>query len=70
MFKQNHKHYLRAAALFVLVSVMALWSWNTISELWGLPHAQYKHVVAAFILLLTIRWSIRPIGGIMQKGSA
>jgi hypothetical protein len=56
----NHKYYLYAIGLFIVTSITALWSWNTISELFNLPQAQYKHVLAAFVLFLTLRWALFP----------
>lgn len=56
----NHKYYLYAIGLFVVTSIAALWSWNTISELFNLSQAQYKHVLAAFFLLLILRWTLSP----------
>ena len=48
------------AGLFLLASIIALWSWNTLAGLFGIPHAQYKHVVAALALLLTTKWVLWP----------
>lgn len=56
----NHKNFLYAVGLFLLASVAGLWSWNTLSELLNLPQAQYKHVIAAFFLILILRWGISP----------
>jgi uncharacterized membrane protein len=56
----NHKHYLYAIGLFLLALVTGLWSWNTLSELFNLPQAQYKHVLAAFFILLILRWGCSP----------
>ena len=56
----NHKGYIYAIALFVLASIAGLWSWNTLSELFNLPPAEYKHVLAAFILLLILKWAFPP----------
>lgn len=56
----NHKHFLYVIGLFILASVAGLWSWNTISELFNLPHAQYKHALAAFFLLLIVKWGLSP----------
>jgi hypothetical protein len=53
----NHKYYLYAIGLFIVTSITA---WNTISELFNLPQAQYKHVLAAFVLFLTLRWALFP----------
>lgn len=52
------KHILYAFGLFMLVSSLCLWAWNTLAELYGGPHAQYKHVVAAIVFALFARWII------------
>lgn len=54
----NYKYLCYTACLFLLMSVAGLWSWNTISELFNWPQAQYKHVLAAFVLLLILKWSL------------
>ena len=56
----NHNRYLYAIGLFVLASIAGLWSWNTLSVLFSFPLAEYKHVLAAFILLLILKWSLSP----------
>ena len=56
----NFKHYIYAAGLLALTSILGLWSWNTLAELWSLPEAQYKHVVAAFFLLVILRFGLIP----------
>ena len=45
----------RVIGLLAMI-VMALWAFNTVAELMGAPIAQYKHAVAAFALLLIVRW--------------
>lgn len=70
MIKQNHSKYLRKAVLFFLATAIALWSWNTISELLGLQHAQYKHIIAACCLLMTARWIVLPRGNHFKKSTA
>ncbi len=40
--------------LAVLILIAALWSWNTIAELFGGPTAQLKHVLAAVILVAIV----------------
>lgn len=52
------KHVLYAAGLFLMVSICGLWAWNTLSELFNWPLVQYKHVLAIFILLLILKWSL------------
>ena len=56
----NHKHSLYLIGMFLLASAVGLWSWNTISELFNLPLAQYKHVLAVLFLLLILRWELSP----------
>ena len=48
-----------AVGAFLLLTVVGLWSWNTLSELFNLPHAQYRHAVAATALLLITGWMLR-----------
>jgi hypothetical protein len=51
----THKQYFYAIGLFLLATIAGLWSWNTLSELFNFPQAQYKHVLAVFILLLILK---------------
>ena len=39
------KRYVYAAGMFVLITIAGLWAWNTLSELFGGPQAQYRHVL-------------------------
>lgn len=55
MHNLSHKQYFYAIGLFLLATIAGLWSWNTLSELFNFPQAQYKHVLAAFILLLILK---------------
>jgi len=60
MHKVRYKRYFYGVALFILVSIFLLWSWNTLAELFSGPRAQYKHVLAALMILITLRWSFLP----------
>lgn len=60
MRKPNYKYLVYVAGLFVLASIAGLWSWNTLAELFSLPQAQYKHVLAALFLSLILRWVLSP----------
>ena len=54
--KQMHiRHTLIAVGVFLALTVMGLWSWNTLADLFGGPQAQYKHALAAVVLLATLR---------------
>ena len=48
-----------AVGVFLLLTFVSLWSWNTLSDLFNLPHAQYQHAVAAMVLLLITGWTFR-----------
>lgn len=58
MYKLDHKHYVMAVGLYLLATIAVLWSWNTLPELFNLPAAQYKHVLAATTLLLVFKFSV------------
>jgi hypothetical protein len=54
------KHFFYFIGLFALAAVVGLWSWNTLSELFNFPQAQYKHALAALFLLIILRWGLAP----------
>jgi hypothetical protein len=49
------KHLLLATAAFAATVVAVLWSWNTLAPLFGAPEAQFRHAVAALVLIATLR---------------
>lgn len=51
------KTTLFTAAILIVLSVACLWSFNTLSELFDGPQAQYKHAIAAAALLMMMRWA-------------
>ena len=55
-----YKKYAYVVGLFLLVSIVGLWSWNTLAELFNGPQAQYKHVLAALGLLVVTKWILVP----------
>jgi hypothetical protein len=52
------RHVVLVLCLFLLFSIIGLWSWNTLAELFNGPVAQYKHVVAAFGLLIVLKTAL------------
>ncbi|MCP5245577.1 MAG: hypothetical protein H6937_06375 [Burkholderiales bacterium] len=52
------KQVFYTVGLFLAASIAGLWSWNTLSELFNWPPVAYKHVLAIFILLMIVRWSL------------
>ena len=55
MNKLNYKAFLFVLCAIFLALFIGLWSWNTLSELFGGPQAQFKHAVAALGLLLIVK---------------
>ncbi len=51
-----------AVMALVLISLIGLWSFNALSELFGVPPAQFKHAVAIVGLLLIINWTRKILG--------
>ena len=59
MYKFNNQHTKRVfvfIGIFLLFSVIGLWSFNTLSGLFDGPQAEYKHVLAFFGLALGARF--------------
>jgi hypothetical protein len=59
MYKFNRQHWLYLSAfiaIFLLLSALGLWSFNVLSALIDGPEAQYRHALAAFGLLLILRF--------------
>ena len=48
-------HIAAVTVTFLAVTIVCLWSWNTLAGLFDGPTAQYKHVVAATLLLAVLR---------------
>jgi len=46
--------------LLVIITIIGLWSWNTLGGLFDLPSAQFKHAFAAAIGLLLVRLYLLP----------
>lgn len=51
-----------AVGALAFVSLAVLWSFNTLSELFGGPEAQYKHAISAFGMLLLLKWTLTRLG--------
>jgi len=58
MKRNKHTYVLSRVVLLALVLLAGLWSWNTLAELFNAPHAQFRHMVAALVLLLSLRWVV------------
>ena len=60
MYTLELKHRLIGISFVLLALVAGLWSWNTLADLFGLPSAGFKHVLAAGILMWCLRWLLIP----------
>lgn len=56
---QKFLHAVYGLAGILLVSLVLLWSWNTLSVLFEGPVAQYKHAVAALAVAWILGWAMR-----------
>jgi len=59
MNRTDTPHLLAAILAFAAIAVIGLWSWNTLAELFGAPEAQFRHAVAALVLIITLRLTTR-----------
>ena len=70
--KPETNKLLAKAGLFsttaTLLSIMALWAWNTVAIPIGMQAAQFKHIVAAAILVFIGRWIV--LGKPVRRGTA
>jgi hypothetical protein len=60
MKRNRHTLILSRIALMLVALFAGLWSWNTLAELFNAPHAQFRHVIATLVLLLSLRWVLLP----------
>jgi hypothetical protein len=58
MHKSRFRQLFIGIAAFAVISIAGLWSFNTLAEVLAWPQAQYKHAIAAIVLLLVLRWGL------------
>ena len=54
----KHRKFRRivpALLAFVALTIVALWSWNIVVELFDGPEAEYRHIVAIFVIATLLR---------------
>ena len=56
MYQYTFRKLFIASGAFALFSVIIIWSFNELSELFGGPQAQFKHAIATIGILLVIKW--------------
>jgi len=60
--ERSTRSYALAAALAAGILVAALWAWNVLAELFSGPPAEFRHVLAAFVLFGILRVALSAIG--------
>lgn len=60
MDKCKYRELFHAAGLWLPASCAGLWAWNTLSELFVLSQARYRHALAALCLLAILKWVVTP----------
>ena len=58
----NHldvKDLLAAGLALAAIVATALWSWNTLADLFGAPEVQFRHALATLALFAILRLAIR-----------
>jgi MFS-type transporter involved in bile tolerance (Atg22 family) len=56
METSNVKKWSIGIGVFVLLIMIMMWSLNTLTDLFGLPHAQFRHLVAIVIIIMSLKW--------------
>jgi hypothetical protein len=59
----NHldvKHLLAAGLALAAIVATALWSWNTLADLFGVPEMQFRYALAALALLAVVHRLVVP----------
>jgi len=62
MHHYTFRKFFIALGALTLFSVVVIWSFNELSELFGGPQAQFKHAIAATGILLSIKWIVTRSG--------
>lgn len=62
MYEYTFRNVVITSGALALFSVIVLWSFNELSELFGGPQAQFKHAISAIGILLVIKWIVTRSG--------
>jgi len=69
MHQYTFRKLLIASAALAICSIVVLWSFNELSELFGGPQAQLNHAIAAIGFLLVIQWTVARSGDGHERSS-
>ncbi len=69
MFQYTFRKLFIASGALALFSVIVMWSFNKLSELFGGPQAQFTHAIAAIGILLVIKWIVTRFTGGHERSS-
>jgi hypothetical protein len=57
---RNWRAIAHAALALILATILGLWAWNTLAPPFGAPELEFRHALAAAILLSLIRTAALP----------
>jgi len=69
MYQYTFRNLIITSGALTLFSVVVLWSFNELSELFGGPQAQFKHAIATVGILLVVKWIVTRFGGGHERSS-
>jgi len=55
MKHRKFRRIIPAMLAFVALTIAGLWSWNIVVELFDGPNAEYRHIVAIFVIAALLR---------------
>lgn len=58
-YRNRVRRYFHVMLYLILASVVMLWSWNVLAELFSWPQAQYRHALAATLPIILFFWTLR-----------
>ena len=67
MRNKTHKNFILATIAFIVATIVGLWSWNTVIELFDGPRAEYHHIVAILALVAVLRAVLLPVRAQRRK---
>jgi hypothetical protein len=70
MVQYTFRNVLITSGALALFSVIVLWSFNALSELFGGPQAQFKHAISAIGILLVVKWIVTRSGDGHERTSS
>lgn len=58
MHAKAPQHLTLFLGTWLAATTLLLWSWNALIDLFGMPRAEFRHALAATIIVLCLRWCL------------